>query len=143
MEMTLAHAKRLAEACREKANEIGVPMVISVVDRGANDVLLERMDGAMIAAVSIARDKAYTAAATTFATKDLGGISQPGGVAYGVARADGGRIMIFAGGIPLQEEGATVGAIGVSGGLANQDQEVAEAGVKAFEAALAQERKSA
>lgn len=134
MKMTLKIAKKVAEACKQKAQEIGIPMVIAVVDEGANTVLIERMDGAMIAAVNIAQDKAYTAAATTFSTVEIGSIAQPGQVAYGIANADRGRIMIFAGGIPLKQKSAIVGAVGVGGGIATQDQEVAQAGVEAFKA---------
>lgn len=132
MELTLAEAKTISEACQKKAKEMGIPMTIAVVDAGANVVLLERMDGAMLASISIAEDKAYTAAATKFETGQLASIAQPGQIAYGLAGADHGRMIVFAGGIPLKVKDAVVGAVGVSGGLANQDHEVAQAGVDAF-----------
>ena len=132
MELNLETAQKISEACEVKAKEMGIPMVIAIVDNGANLIYLERMDGAIIAGIRIAQDKAYTSAATGFDTHQIAGISQPGQVAYGLANADGGRMVIFAGGLLLKRGDKMVGAIGASGGLANQDQEVAQAGVDAF-----------
>ncbi|OGZ58396.1 MAG: hypothetical protein A3B96_00240 [Candidatus Spechtbacteria bacterium RIFCSPHIGHO2_02_FULL_43_15b] len=131
--INLESAKRMSKACQAKAKEMGIPMTIAIVDKGANLILCERMDGSIIAGIRISQDKAYTSAATGFGTHEIAGISQPGQVAYGLQNADGGRIMIFAGGLPLKMGGELIGGIGVSGGLANQDQEVAQAGVDAFE----------
>lgn len=131
--INLETAKYISEACQKKANEMGIPMVVAIVDKGTNLILLERMDGAIIAAIRIAQDKAYTSAATGFGTHEIAGISQPGQVAYGLANADGGRMIIFAGGLPIKKDGELIGGIGASGGLANQDQEVAQAGIDAFE----------
>ena len=133
MELNIEIAKKIANACAEKAKEMGIPMVIAVVDNGANLVYLERMDGAIIAGIRIAQDKAYTSAATGFGTNDIAGISQPGQVAHGLANADGGRMIIFGGGLVLKNDNKIAGAVGISGGLANQDHEVAQAGVGAFE----------
>ena len=58
--------------------------------------------------------------------------SQPGGQFFGIQASNDGRIMIFAGGIPLKRNDKVVGAIGVSGGSGEQDQAVAEAGVASF-----------
>ena len=132
MELNLETAKKIVQAAQAKAKEMGIPMVIAIVDQGGDLVLCERMDGAMLAGIRLAQDKAYTAAATTFPTHELGKLSQPGQIAYGLANTDGGRIIIFGGGLPLKDGQKVVGGIGVAGGLANQDQEVAEAGVGAF-----------
>ncbi|MBI2644377.1 MAG: heme-binding protein [Candidatus Wildermuthbacteria bacterium] len=132
MEFTLDIAKKIAEACEKKARQMGIPMVVAIVDAGGNAVLVERMDGAMLAGVQIAQDKAYTAAATGFDTHQIAQISQPGQIAYGLANTDRGRIVIFGGGIVLKQGQKTVGGVGASGGLANQDQEVAQAGADAF-----------
>jgi uncharacterized protein GlcG (DUF336 family) len=43
-----------------------------------------------------------------------------------------GRVMVFAGGIPLTRGGKVAGGVGVSGGSGEQDHTVAEAGAKAF-----------
>jgi uncharacterized protein GlcG (DUF336 family) len=132
MKLTLEIARKISHAAQEKAKEMGIPMVIAIVDEGANLILSERMDGAMIAGIRIASDKAYTAAATTFPTHELAKLSQPGQEVYGLANTDNGRIIIFGGGLPLKAKDHVVGAIGVSGGIASQDQQVAEAGVNAF-----------
>src|SRR5829696_3059161 len=65
--------------------------------------------------------------------QDLVGLTQPGQPLFGLNTTNSGRIVIFAGGIPLERDGEVVGAIGVSGGTVEQDQEVAEAGVGAFQ----------
>ena len=65
-------------------------------------------------------------------TKALAAQSQSGGQFFGVHASNDGKVMIFAGGIPLKKAGKIVGAIGVSGGWAEQDQAVAEAGASAF-----------
>ncbi|MBV9304874.1 MAG: heme-binding protein, partial [Acidobacteriaceae bacterium] len=77
-------------------------------------------------------NKAYTARAFDISTKDLASHSQSGGQFFGIHVSNHGRIMIFAGGIPLKKGGKVVGAIGVSGGSGDQDHSVAEAGAAAF-----------
>ena len=107
-------------------------MNIAVVDAGGNLVAHVRMDGAWIGSINISINKAYTSRAFDISTKDLGENSQPGQQFYGIHVSNQGRIMIFAGGIPLKRDGAVVGAIGVSGGSGEQDHAVAEAGAAAF-----------
>jgi uncharacterized protein GlcG (DUF336 family) len=76
--------------------------------------------------------KAYTSRAFDIATKDLATHSQSGGQFFGIHVSNDGKIMIFAGGIPLKRNGRVVGAIGVSGGSGDQDHAVAEAGAASF-----------
>jgi uncharacterized protein GlcG (DUF336 family) len=128
----LNDAKAIIAAAEQKAQEIGQPMNIAVVDAGGNLVSHVRMDGAWLGSIDISIKKAFTARAFDIATKDLAHEAQPGKQFYGIQESNGGRIMIFAGGIPLQREGKVVGAIGVSGGSGEQDQSVAEAGAAAF-----------
>lgn len=131
-QVTLASAQAAIEASRKKAEMIGVPMNLAVVDTGANLVAFVRMDGAWLGSVEIARNKAYTARAFNMSTKELADISQPGEPAYGIAVSTDHRIAIFPGGIPLKADGKIIGAIGASGGMPNQDHEVAGAGAEAF-----------
>ena len=131
--MTLADARRVIAAAEKKAHEIQWPMNIAVVDEGGNLVAHIRMDGAWIGSVDISIDKAYTSRAFDIATKDLAANSQPNDQFFGIHVSNRGRIMIFAGGIPLRRAGKIVGAIGVSGGSGEQDQAVAEAGAAAFD----------
>lgn len=128
----LAHARTVIEAAEAKAVEIGQPMNIAVVDAGGNLVAHARMDGAWIGSVDISINKAYTSRAFDLPTRDLAANAQPGEQFYGIHASNHGRIMIFAGGIPLTAGGQVVGAVGVSGGTGEQDQAVAEAGAAAF-----------
>ena len=130
--VTLADARRVIAAAEKKAAEIGQPMNIAVADGGGNLVSHVRMDNAWLGSVDISIKKAYTARAFDIATQDLAIHSQSGGQFFGIHASNDGRIMIFAGGIPLKRDGKVVGAIGVSGGSGDQDHAVAEAGVAAF-----------
>jgi uncharacterized protein GlcG (DUF336 family) len=130
--ITLNDAKNVIAAAEKKAAEIGQPMNIAVVDAGGNLIAHVRMDGAWIGSIDISINKAYTSRAFDIATQDLAQHSQPGSQFYGIHVSNGGRVMIFAGGIPLKRAGKVVGAVGVSGGSGEQDQSVAEAGAAAF-----------
>jgi uncharacterized protein GlcG (DUF336 family) len=130
--VTLEDARRVIAAAEKRAKEIGQPMNIAVADAGANLVAHVRMDGAWLGSIDISIKKAYTARAFDLATKDLATHSQSGGQFFGIHASNDGKIMIFAGGIPLKKDGKVVGSIGVSGGSGEQDHAVAEAGVKAF-----------
>ena len=130
--VSLADARRVIAAAEQKAAEIGQPMNIAVADGGGNIVAHVRMDGAWIGSIDISQKKAYTSRAFDIATKDLAEHSQSGGQFFGIHASNDGKIMIFAGGIPLKRDGKVVGAIGVSGGGGAQDHEVAEAGAAAF-----------
>jgi uncharacterized protein GlcG (DUF336 family) len=130
--VTLADARRVIAAAEKKAAEIGQPMNVAVVDGGGNLVAHVRMDGAWIGSIDISINKAFTARAFDIATKDLAQHSQSGGQFFGIHASNGGRIMIFAGGVPLKRDGKVVGAVGVSGGSGDQDQQVAEAGAAAY-----------
>lgn len=130
--MTLNDARRVLEAGEKKAHDIGQPMNIAVVDEGGLLVAFLRMDDAWRGSIQIAIDKAFTSRAFDISTKELGTLSQPGKDFYGIHVSNGGRVMIFAGGVPLQRDGRVVGAVGVSGGTGTQDQQVAEAAAAAF-----------
>ena len=131
--ITLSVANEIIEAAVKKAKEIKQPMCIAVVDEGGNMVSHVRMDGGCLGSIDISLHKAYTARAFNCTTKELAANSQPGCQFYGIHVSNIGRIMIFAGGIPLKFNGKIVGAIGVSSGSEVQDVTVAEAGVAAFE----------
>ena len=130
--MTLERARQVIAAAEQKAADIGQPMNIAVVDAGGNLVSHVRMDGAWLGSIDISINKAYTARAFDMATSDLAPMAQSGEPLFGINTTNGGRVVIFAGGIPLVEAGEIAGAVGVSGGTVDQDQEVAEAGAAAF-----------
>lgn len=130
--ITLADARRVIAAAEKKAAEIGQPMNIAVADAGGHLVAHVRMDGAWFGSVDISIKKAFTSRAFDIATKDLAEHSQSGKQFFGIHVSNDGRIMIFAGGIPLKYDGKVIGAIGVSGGSGEQDHAVAEAGAAAL-----------
>ena len=130
--VTLDEARRVIDAAERKASEITLPMNIAVGDEGGNLVSHVRMDGAWIGSVDISINKAYTSRAFDISTKDLAQYSQSGGQFFGIQVSNHGRVMVFAGGIPLKRGGKVVGGVGVSGGSGEQDHTVAEAGAKAF-----------
>jgi uncharacterized protein GlcG (DUF336 family) len=130
--MTLKEARAVIAAAEKKAAEIGQPMNIAVADAGGNLVSHVRMDGAWIGSVDISIKKAWTSRAFDIATKDLATHSQSGNQFFGIHASNDGKVMIFAGGIPLKRNGQVVGSIGVSGGSGEQDHAVAEAGAAAF-----------
>src|SRR6266571_3670522 len=126
--INLETARSVIAAAEKKAAEIGQPMNIAVADAGGNLVAHVRMDGAWIGSIDISIKKAFTSRAFDIATKDLATHSQSGGQFFGIHASNDGRVMIFAGGIPLTRDGKVIGAIGVSGGSGEQDHAVAEAG---------------
>src|SRR6202171_6094232 len=130
--VTLNEARRVIAAAEKKAAEIRQPMNIAGVDEGGNLVSHVRMDGAWIGNIDISINKAFTSRAFDIATKDLAEHSQSGGQFFGIHASNHGRVMIFAGGIPLKRGGKVVGAVGVSGGSGEQDHAVAQAGADAF-----------
>lgn len=130
--ITLADARRVIAAAEQKAVEIGQPMNIAVVDEGGNLVAHVRMDKAWMGSVDISINKAWTARAFDIQTKQLAELSQSGDQFFGIHASNRGRVMIFAGGVPLKRGDQVVGAVGVSGGMGKQDQAVAEAGAAAF-----------
>src|ERR1700761_2486644 len=130
--ISLEEARQIIAAATKKANEIKVMMNIAVVDAGANLVAFERQEGAWIGSIDIAQKKAFTSRAFDIETKALGENSQSGQQFFGIHASNNGKVMIFAGGVPLKRSGEVVGAVGVSGGLGAQDHAVAEAAAKAF-----------
>ena len=126
--LNLADAQTIIAAAAAKADSIGQPVNIAVVDGGGNLVAHIRQDGAWLGSVDIAINKAWTARAFDIATRELGVNSQPGQQFYGIHATNGGRVAIFAGGLPLKRDDHVIGGIGVSGGSGEQDQAIAEAG---------------
>lgn len=133
--LTLAAAEAVVAAAKAEAEAIGQPMNIAVVDAGGHLVAFARMDGSILVSIDISQRKAYTAVAMKLQTRDLAEVTQPGAPLYGLEHSSGG-IVTFAGGIPLPgPDGEPLGAIGVSAGTVEQDQQVAEAGARAWEGA--------
>ncbi|HET6247142.1 MAG TPA: heme-binding protein [Tepidisphaeraceae bacterium] len=130
--VTLDEARKIIAAAEKEAHNQGQPMNIAVVDEGGNLVAFARMDKAWLGSIDISMKKAWTSRAFDIDTKTLSTVTQPGQDFYGLHVSNNGKVMIFAGGVPLKRGGAVAGAIGVSGGSGKQDHAVAEAGAKAF-----------
>lgn len=131
--IALEQAKQMIEEAEQHAEEIGVPSVITVANSEGNLIAQHRMDGAWLPSVNISRNKAYTAAGLEMPTHELEEPTTPGNPLYGLQTTDEGRIVIFGGGLPLEHDGDVVGAIGSSGGMPEEDVEIAQAGAEKFE----------
>ncbi|NVK01937.1 MAG: heme-binding protein [Oceanospirillaceae bacterium] len=132
--LSLADAQLLIEGAKAKAEEIGVPMCISVTDESGNLLAFERMDGGKIHSITLSQDKAFTAASARKATHEYNAGCLPGAdnMLFGIHTAMGGRLCIVGGGLPVFVEGDCVGGIGISSGTPAQDLQCATAGVEHF-----------
>lgn len=130
--ITLDGAMTALAAAQKKADEIGVPMCMAVCDIGGNLVATIRMDGAPLIPLEVSRDKAWTVAGFGGLPTHLwwGMIGDIPELVHGLVKVP--RLMPFGGGLPLVTGGKLVGAIGVSGGTQEQDQECAAAGAAAI-----------
>jgi uncharacterized protein GlcG (DUF336 family) len=125
----LAH--RIVAAAEAKANEMGHPFVIAVVDDSGVLKAFSRMDGAALLAVQVAQDKAYTAVGFGLPTDGWHDfIKDDPPLALGAPAAID-RLVVFGGGYPISIGGKLAGGIGVSGGHYSQDMDVAQAGLSA------------
>lgn len=131
--MTLALATKLIEQVEEKAKEMGVAAVVAVSDASARPVAIHCMDDAFIGSFDVALNKSYTSIAFKMSTATLGTLSGPGQPLYGIQNTNGGKIVIFGGGEVLMHKEAIIGSLGVSGGTAKQDTDLAAYGKKIFE----------
>jgi uncharacterized protein GlcG (DUF336 family) len=130
--LQLPDARRIIAAATKKAEDIKQPMNIAVVDAGGNLLAFERMEDAWLGSIDISIKKAWTSRAFNITTQDLASHSQSGNQFFGIHASNDGKVMIFAGGIPIKQDGQVVGAIGVSGGSGDQDHAVAQAGAAAY-----------
>lgn len=130
--LTLSAARAIIDAVQAEGRAMRVALSCAVVDSGDQLVAFERMDGADLVGITLARDKAFTALTNRMSTGDLPPLTQPGTEFFGYHTVAGGRTIIFAGGLPLERDGVLVGAVGVSGGDSAQDQRAVEAGVRTF-----------
>ncbi len=122
----------LLAGAKVKANEIGVPMCISVTDDSGNLIAFERMNGGKAHSVQVSMDKAFTAGSARKATHEYNAACVPGSLAFGIHTECGGRLSTVGGGFPVQVEGDHLGGIGASSGTPQQDMEVAQAGIDYF-----------
>lgn len=136
-QMTLKLALALIEKVEAKAAEWGMRVVTAVSDASGRPVAVHCMDGAYIGSFDVALNKTYTSVAFQMSTAKLGELSQPGESLYGIQFTNQGKIVIFGGGELLEQSGKIIGALGVSGGTAKQDTDLASYGKTVFEEVIA------
>ena len=134
--LTLHMAKQLMEIIEKRAESLGQKAVIALCNAHGNPIAVHCMDDAFLVSYDVATKKAYTSVAVKMSTMELSKLAQPGGTFYGVDKLDGGRIVIFGGGIPLKEDGEIVGGLGISGGTGEEDHALAVFGEAAFQELL-------
>ncbi len=125
LRLTHGAALRMVEAAVKRADELGQPQCIVIVDASGETLAQLRMDGAKFLSLKSARSKARTAAS----------IGQPSGnipEEFGalIAAATGGDMTRLHGGHPIIVDGVLVGGIGIGSGSADQDNEVAAAALE-------------
>lgn len=127
LKLTMAGARKVLDAAVAKAQEMGVPQCIAVVDEGGHLLAFTRMDGARVLSIDSSMSKAMTAASSRVAS---GRVEGDVGLRLGVATR--GKFINLPGGLPIVIDGKLVGAVGVGSGTGEQDLEVARAGVAAL-----------
>ena len=125
VDLSLDYFNKMAEYAKEKATEMGVPIIFAAVDAGGNLITLQRMENALLASIKIAWDKAYTSCILKAPTCALADLTVPGAPLYGLQDLCDGRIVVFGGGYPIMDGSKVLAAIGVSGGTAEEDMAIA------------------
>jgi uncharacterized protein GlcG (DUF336 family) len=125
MQLTYSKATELIQAALTKADEINVPVSVAVMDSGRELLAFARQDGAPLLSTEIAQGKAFTSRSLNMPTSQVGPLTQPGGPLFGLEVSSRHLLVTFAGGQPLSTDGVVIGAIGVSGGTVEQDDEIA------------------
>ncbi len=124
-DITLEQSSKIINIALEKAKQLNVLVNIAIVDKGANLKAFKRMDGSYLGSIDVAIKKAKTARYFNTSTRDLGKLTQPGGVIYNIEHSNRGLIT-FPGGVPLKDKnGDIIGAIGISGGTIDEDENIA------------------
>lgn len=123
--IALKTAQELSNEIQKEAQSRGMKVVVAVVNAAGNPVSVNCMDGSYIASYNVALNKAYTSAILKMPTAILKDLAAPGADLYGIQFTNDGRIVIFGGGEPLEINGNIIGAVGVSGGTADQDTQLA------------------
>ena len=127
--ISLDSAKKLIDKIEEEAKRRGTNAVIAVCGPDGNPIAVHVMDGAFLVSFDVATKKAYTSVAVRMSTMELSKLAQPGGTFYGVDKMDGGKIVIFGGGVPLKVGETIIGGLGISGGTGEEDHSLAEYGL--------------
>jgi len=131
--LTLEAARVALAACEAEAIRNNWRVVIAVVDDGGHAIALARLDGAQWSSIETAVGKARAAVAWKRPTRLLEESVNNGRTAF---LSISGGMALLQGGVPIEADGAVLGAVGVSGVKAADDEVIALAGVQALKAAL-------
>ena len=133
MDITLDTARNMICAAMGEAQRIGNACSIAIVDENGWLVAAERMEDALIPALDIARDKAWTAFAFKMPSSEIGRFGNPSAANAGFNTANwNDRLTTIGGGLPIKEGDSVVGGVGVSGGTIEEDVAVCEAAIRAI-----------
>ena len=121
-DIALDLAQQIIAAARIEAERLGHLVSIVVADRAGNPIASARMDGSPLGAYYIAVDKAYSSALWNCRTGEMAELSMPGNGDWGFAKTIGGRMIVFAGGVSVRQNGEQIGAMGISGALSEEDE---------------------
>jgi len=142
--LELKEARVMVQAALARAQALGVPETVCVVDDGGYPIAMERMDGARITGPQIAWNKAFTAAghkrSTHLFNVPPNGPALPGNEAFGIQWSFEGRFAVFVGGFPVVVNGEVVGGVGLSGGNGEQDTQCGLAALAALKELLAPQK---
>jgi glc operon protein GlcG len=128
--ITLDQATKVIAGAEAEAKKNNWPVAIAVLDSGGHIVALHRLDNTQFGSVEVARQKAWSAVAYRRPSKAFQDAVAGGGAGLRILGLEGASPI--EGGLPLMADGKLVGAIGVSGVTAEQDSQIAAAGVAAL-----------
>lgn len=123
--LNLKIATHIIEAVQKIATNYGIPVVIAIANEWGTPIAIHFMDGALPASFDIALNKAYTSSTLRLSTEEVRELSRDGGELFGINNTNSNRIVSFPGGFPLKIDEKVVGGVGVSGGTAKYDNELA------------------
>ena len=130
MSLSFQELHQLTRAAVTRAEELQVPVVISIVDANGTQTVVWRIPDALLVSSELAPKKAYTAVALKTATHELSAAIQPGADLFQLEASSGGKVVTFGGGYPLYRDGHLVGGLGISGGTVDQDMQIAQAAIQ-------------
>jgi len=134
MSVGLESARRMSDAGMAKAEEMGLKITVAVLDQGGHIISVARMDGAGFLSPEIALGKAYAAAAFRRDSALVEALAATKTALFsGLSTLTQGRLLAGGGGLPIMRDGELLGAVAVSGGKAEQDEEVARAALAVFD----------
>ena len=129
MNLTLGEANRMVQAAITEADRIGIRLSVSVCDAGGHLLAFNRMEGAIFISAVAAQGKAFGAVGFG---RDSSAIPADSPVIQAIMATQGGKIIPAQGALVIVKDGETVGAIGGSGGTAQQDEDCVRVGLAAL-----------